>query len=50
MGNLAKTGKQAHVGFDDPDIIILVETIANWAGVTSITREMKEKYALLKVK
>jgi tRNA(Ser,Leu) C12 N-acetylase TAN1 len=50
VGNLEKTGKEAHVSFDDPDIIILVETIGNWAGVTSITREMKERYALLKVK
>jgi len=48
--NIEKAGKQAHVSFDDPDVIIVVETIANWAGVTSITREMKEKYALLKVK
>jgi tRNA(Ser,Leu) C12 N-acetylase TAN1 len=48
--NLEKAGKQAHVSFDDPDVIIVVETIANWAGVTSITREMKQRYALLKVK
>jgi tRNA(Ser,Leu) C12 N-acetylase TAN1 len=48
--NLEKTGKKAQVSFNDPDVIIVVETIADWAGVTSITREMKEKYKLLKVK
>jgi tRNA(Ser,Leu) C12 N-acetylase TAN1 len=48
--NIEKAGKQTHVRFNDPDVIIVVETIANWAGITLITREMKEKYALLKVK
>jgi len=40
----------AHVSFGDPDVILVVETIANWVGVASITKEMKEKYALVKVK
>lgn len=48
--NLEKTGKQPHVSFSDPDVIIVVETIGNWAAVTSITKEMKEKYPLLKIK
>jgi hypothetical protein len=30
--------------------VIVVEMTANWAGVTSITREMKEKYPLVKIK
>ena len=50
LETLEKRGKQAHVSFADPDLIIVVETIANWAGVTSITREMKEKYPFIKVK
>jgi tRNA(Ser,Leu) C12 N-acetylase TAN1 len=50
LDHLEKAGKQAHVRFDDPDVIIVVEMTANWAGVTSITREMKEKYPLIKVK
>jgi hypothetical protein len=50
LDHLEKAGKQAHVRFDDPDVIIVVETIANWAGVTSITRELKGKYPLVKVK
>jgi len=50
LKNLEKAGKQAHVNFDEPDVIIVIETIANWAGVTLITREMKQKYPLVKVK
>jgi len=50
MDHLEKAGKKAHVSFNDPDVIIVVETIANWPGVTTITREMKEKYPLVKVK
>lgn len=50
LENLEKAGKQAHVNFDEPDIIIVIETIANWAGVTLITKEMKEKYPFVKVK
>jgi len=47
---LEKSGKQAQVSFSDPDVVIIVETIANRAAVASITREMKEKYPLIKVK
>jgi tRNA(Ser,Leu) C12 N-acetylase TAN1 len=50
LENLEKAGKQAYVSFTDADLIIVVETIGNWAGVTSITREMKEKYSFIKVK
>jgi len=47
---IEKAGKHAQVTFSDPDVVIVVETIANWAGVTLITREMKEEYPLVKVK
>ncbi len=50
MEKLEEAGRSTQVSFSGPDVIIVVETIANWAGVTSITREMKEKYPLLKVK
>ncbi len=45
-----RTGKQAQINFEDPDKIIIVETIENRAGVGIITREMKEKYPFVKVK
>ena len=50
MGSLEKAGKKAQVSFNDPDCILIVETIGNWAGVGFITREMKEKYSLIKIK
>ena len=47
---LEKAGKQAQVSSSDPDVVIIVETIANRAGVALITRETREKYPLIKVK
>jgi tRNA(Ser,Leu) C12 N-acetylase TAN1 len=50
MGSLEKAGKKAQVSFNDPDCILIVETIGNWAGIGFITKEMKEKYSLIKIK
>ncbi len=50
MGSLEKSGKKAQVSFNDPDCILIVETIGNWAGVGFITKEMKQKYSLIKIK
>ncbi|MGZ3567201.1 MAG: THUMP domain-containing protein [Thermodesulfobacteriota bacterium] len=47
---LEEARKRAQVSFSDPDVIIMVETIANRAGVALVTREMREKYPLIKVK
>jgi tRNA(Ser,Leu) C12 N-acetylase TAN1 len=50
MGALEKAGKKAQVSFNDPDCILIVETIRNWAGVGFITQEMKEKYSFIRIK
>jgi tRNA(Ser,Leu) C12 N-acetylase TAN1 len=50
VATLEKTGIEVHVGFSDPDAIVVIETIANWAGAALVTREMREKYPLIKVK
>ena len=47
---LEQAGKHAQVSFSDPDIIIIVETIANRAALALITREMRKKYPLIKIK
>jgi pyruvate/2-oxoglutarate/acetoin dehydrogenase E1 component len=44
------TYSQVHLSFGDPNVIIIVETVGNWIGVASITREMKERYPFIKVK
>jgi tRNA(Ser,Leu) C12 N-acetylase TAN1 len=50
LNTLKRSGKEAQIAFKDPDRIIIVETVENRAGVGLITREMKEKYHLIKVK
>jgi tRNA(Ser,Leu) C12 N-acetylase TAN1 len=50
MESLEKAGKKAQVSFSDPDCILIVETIGNWAGVGFVTKEMKQKYSLIKIK
>ncbi len=47
---LQKAGENAQVSFSDPDVVIIIETIANRAGIAFITREMKEKYPLIRIK
>ena len=47
---LEEVGKQAQVSFSDPDVVIIIETIANRAAVALITREMRKKYPLIKIK
>ncbi|MCX8116978.1 MAG: THUMP domain-containing protein [Desulfobacterota bacterium] len=48
--NLEKFGKEAHVSFRDPEMIVVIETIANWAGVSLITKAMKEAFPFVRVK
>jgi tRNA(Ser,Leu) C12 N-acetylase TAN1 len=47
---LEKAGKQAQVKFEDPDKVIIVETIGDRAGVGLITHEMRERYPFIRVK
>ena len=47
---LENAGKQVQVSFSDPDVVIIVETIANRAAVALITREMRGKYPLIRIK
>jgi tRNA(Ser,Leu) C12 N-acetylase TAN1 len=50
MESLDKLGRQANVNIEESEMIIVVETIGNWAGVGLITREMKEKYNFIRIK
>jgi tRNA(Ser,Leu) C12 N-acetylase TAN1 len=47
---LDEAGKGCEIDFEDPDHILVVETVAAWCGVSLITREMKERYPFIKVK
>jgi len=46
---LEKTGKRAEVSFADPDAVVIVETIGNWAGVGLIIKELKERSPLVRL-
>jgi adenylyl- and sulfurtransferase ThiI len=47
MEQLASKGQSAHIGFSDPDIIIAIETVGQWAGVSSWTRDDLKRYPFL---
>lgn len=44
---LAQGGAAARVSFDDPDLIIAVETVGQTAGVSLWEREQRRRYPLL---
>ncbi len=46
---LAKAGTPGHVTFEDPDAILVVETLGNKAGVSLWTREELRRYPFLRL-
>lgn len=50
LESLGREGRQATVRIEDFEKMIVVETVGNTAGVGLITRDMKEKYPLIKIK
>ncbi len=50
LGALEEKGKQAKVDIVGFEKMIIIETVENRAGVGLVTRAMKEKYPLIKVK
>ncbi len=50
LATLEDNEKRATVSIEEFEKMIVIETIENRAGVSLITREMKEKYPLVKVK
>lgn len=47
---LAETGATARVVFDDPDAVVIIETVGQRAGVAVWTREELARYPFLHVK
>lgn len=47
LEQLAATGAPGHITFSDPDAIVAVETIGQWAGVSLWTREDLARYPFL---
>jgi tRNA(Ser,Leu) C12 N-acetylase TAN1 len=46
---LEAAGTPGHIAFEDPDAVIDVETLGNWAGLSLWTREDLVRYPFLKV-
>ncbi len=49
LERLATQGETASIGFDDPDIIIALETVSQRAGLSLWTREDLQRYSFLKL-
>ena len=45
---LRKAGTPGHITFENPDAIIAVETIMNWAGLSLWTREQLQRYPFIR--
>jgi tRNA(Ser,Leu) C12 N-acetylase TAN1 len=45
---LRKAGTPGHITFENPDAIIAVETITNWAGLSLWTREQLQRYPFIR--
>ncbi|MBW1991479.1 MAG: hypothetical protein JRI59_05075 [Deltaproteobacteria bacterium] len=50
LDELAAEGREARIDFHAPEVILFVEILHNQAGLTLITRDMKERYPFIKVK
>jgi tRNA(Ser,Leu) C12 N-acetylase TAN1 len=46
---LAKEGKSAQIDFEQPDAVVVVETIGDRCGVGLLTRELMERYDFVRV-
>lgn len=49
MDHLEEAGESAEVSFDDPDAVMVVETVSMRAGVALLTREQMEEHPFLRV-
>ncbi|MCL4501766.1 MAG: THUMP domain-containing protein [Deltaproteobacteria bacterium] len=47
---LEARGQKCRIDFDDPEVIVVVETIHNQCGLGLVNREMKERYPFIKIK
>ena len=47
---LQRRGFSPKVGFSDPDVIVLIETVGETAGIALVEREARAKYAFIRVK
>lgn len=46
---LQQAGTPGHVGFDDPDAVVAIETVGQWAGLSLWQRSDLERYPFIRV-
>ena len=49
LEELGKMSKPGHITFEDPDVILVVETVGQQAGLSCWNREDLQHYPLLKL-
>jgi tRNA(Ser,Leu) C12 N-acetylase TAN1 len=47
LAAIQETGRPARVAFEDPDAIVLIETVGRRAGMALVTRDEHERHPLL---
>jgi tRNA(Ser,Leu) C12 N-acetylase TAN1 len=48
LKTIEEAGTPGHITFEDPDAVIAVETIANWAGLSLITKQDLDRYPFIR--
>jgi tRNA(Ser,Leu) C12 N-acetylase TAN1 len=46
---LEKAGTPGRITFDNPDVIVAIETIGTWAGLALVSREDRERYPFIRL-
>jgi len=46
---LEKAGVPGRISFQDPDVIIAIETVGTWAGLSLVTREDRMRYPFIRL-
>ncbi len=49
LESLKEAGTPGQVAFEDPDVVIAVETIGSWAGISFWDREDMKKYPFIRL-
>ncbi len=49
LQTLQMSNRTAEIDFDDPDVVLVVETVGDRCGVGLLTREMMERYDFVRV-
>ncbi len=49
LEELEKTGNPGRITYEDPDAVIVIETVGHWAGLSLFTREERARYPFIRV-